>query len=79
MGQLSNFLPRFVLSHSSDTAVLLRGMAGLELLRLPSMRAQLALMAGGLVVAFLGLLACLLLVVGVRTRQRLLLLPWQVV
>jgi len=35
-------------------------------------------MSGSLVISFLGLLVSLVLVLGVKTEQRLLLLPWQV-
>ena len=38
---------------------------------------SLAVMGAVLVITFMGLLTCLLLVLGVRTEQRLLLLPWQ--
>jgi hypothetical protein len=42
------------------------------------MRGALAVMGGCLVLSFTGLLTCLLLVVGVKTEQRMLLLPWQI-
>ena len=38
---------------------------------------SLAVMGAVLVITFMGLLTCLLLILGVRTEQRLLLLPWQ--
>ena len=39
---------------------------------------SLAVMGAVLVITFMGLLTCLLLILGVRTEQRLLLLPWQI-
>ena len=42
-----------------------------------TMMDSLAVMGAVLVITFLGLLTCLLLILGVRTEQRLLLLPWQ--
>jgi len=68
----------FVLCHSDDTPPPLMEMTELYLTKMASMRDSLAIMGGGLVVSFLGLLTCLLLVVGVKTEHRLLLLPWQV-
>ena len=46
--------------------------------RLEAMRGALAVMGGCLVLSFTGLLTSLLLVVGVKTEQRMLLLPWQI-
>ena len=54
------------------------GMSELYLLMMESVKGSLAVMSGVLVIAFLGLLVSLVLVVGVKTQQRLLLLPWQV-
>ena len=42
-----------------------------------TMMDSLAVMGALLVITFMGLLTCLLLILGVRTEQRLLLLPWQ--
>jgi hypothetical protein len=53
------------------------GMSELYLLMMESVKGSLAVMSGVLVIAFLGLLVSLVLVVGVKTQQRLLLLPWQ--
>jgi hypothetical protein len=52
-------------------------MSELYLLMMESVKGSLAVMSGVLVIAFLGLLVSLVLVVGVKTQQRLLLLPWQ--
>ena len=45
--------------------------------QMDTMMDSLAVMGAVLVITFMGLLTCLLLILGVRTEQRLLLLPWQ--
>merc|ERR1719483_1326669 len=52
-------------------------MRDLYMSRMGTMLGSLTLMGAVLVIAFLGLLTCLLLIMGVKTEQRLLLLPWQ--
>ena len=47
-------------------------------LRMESMLGSLAVMGSVLVIATIGLVSCLLLILGVKTKQRLLILPWQV-
>ena len=49
----------------------------LYLYQMETMMDSLAVMGAVLVITFMGLLTCLLLILGVRTQQRLLLLPWQ--
>ena len=66
----------FVLGHTDDSAVVVE-MRDLYMMRMETMMGSLALMGAVLVITFIGLLTCLLLILGVKTEQRLLLLPWQ--
>ena len=66
----------FVLCHMDESEVMTR-LKELYILKMETMMDSLAVMAAVLVITFLGLLTCLLLILGVRTEQRLLLLPWQ--
>ena len=66
----------FVLCHMEDSEVMTK-LKELYLLKMETMMDSLAVMGAVLVVTFMGLLTCLLLILGVRTEQRLLLLPWQ--
>ena len=66
----------FVLGHLQGGQVM-TAMRELQLVRMETMMDSLAIMGAVLVVTFIGLLTCLLLILGVRTEQRLLLLPWQ--
>ena len=66
----------FVLCHMEDSEVMSR-LKELYLLKMETMMDSLAVMGAVLVITFMGLLTCLLLILGVRTEQRLLLLPWQ--
>jgi hypothetical protein len=63
--------------HCVQSLEAVSGMSELYLLMMESVKGSLAVMSGVLVIAFLGLLVSLVLVVGVKTQQRLLLLPWQ--
>ena len=49
----------------------------LYMVRVETMMGSLAVMGTILVMAFIGLLCCLLLILGVKSEQRILLLPWQ--
>ena len=66
----------FVLCHMEESEVMTR-LKELYILKMETMMDSLAVMGAVLVITFLGLLTCLLLILGVRTEQRLLLLPWQ--
>ena len=66
----------FVLCHMDDSEVMTK-LKELYLLKMETMMDSLAVMGAVLVITFMGLLTCLLLILGVRTEQRLLLLPWQ--
>ena len=52
-------------------------MKSLSLVRMDTMMGSLAMMGAILVTAFVGMLTSLLLIVGVKTMRRLLLIPWQ--
>ena len=66
----------FLLCHT-DEYVMVVEMRYLYMMRMGTMLGSLTLMGAVLVITFLGLLTCLLLIMGVKTEQRLLLLPWQ--
>ena len=66
----------FVLSYTEDGLMEVEG-RHLYLVHMDTMLGSLAKMAVILVVTFLGLLTCLLLILGVKRQQRLFLLPWQ--
>ena len=62
---------------NSDASPLVMEMRDLYMMRMETMMGSLALMGTVLVIAFIGLLTCLLLILGTKTEHRLLLLPWQ--
>ena len=64
-----------VCNYNSDT--LLGGARHAYMVRVESMMGSLAVMGSVLIIATIGLLSCLLLILGVKTKQRLLLVPWQ--
>ena len=63
---------------NTDTTSMVMEIREAYMMRMQTMMGSLALMGTVLVIAFIGLLTCLLLILGVKTEQRLLLLPWQV-
>ena len=63
----------FVLDNS-DQATVGVDMSDLYMMRMKTMMGSLALVGTVLVIAFIGLLTCLLLILGIKTEQRLLLL-----
>ena len=62
---------------NSDTPSLVMEIREAYMMRMQTMMGSLVLMGTVLVIAFIGLLTCLLLILGIKTEQRLLLLPWQ--